>query len=145
MPNSTFTEQFISIKFHYFTACQCNGHSNCTLRRRSLEWNIEERSCTQCDHNTTGEHCQFCADGFYGDPRNGGRCEGLVLSFWKLSAFAFKLFLNYILWLCSIKNDFADASSFLNIPKYVNFSLDEFLPIWYLRTVFSWKISYFVF
>lgn len=62
----------------YFTncsACQCNGHSNCTLRRRSLEWNIEERSCTQCDHNTTGEHCQFCADGFYGDPRNGGRCE----------------------------------------------------------------------
>ncbi|EFO22877.1 kelch domain-containing protein family protein [Loa loa] len=62
----------------YFTncsACQCNGHSNCTLKSRSLEWNIEERSCTQCDHNTTGEHCQFCADGFYGDPRNGGRCE----------------------------------------------------------------------
>lgn len=59
------------MKFHYVVACQCNGHSNCTLRRRSPEWNIEERSCTQCDHNTTGEHCQFCADGFYGDPRNG--------------------------------------------------------------------------
>ncbi|MCP9266339.1 Kelch domain-containing protein family protein [Dirofilaria immitis] len=67
--NNLFDKSYDSI------ACQCNGHSNCTLRRRSLEWNIEEQSCTQCDHNTTGEHCQFCADGFYGDPRNGGRCE----------------------------------------------------------------------
>lgn len=61
----------------YFTncsACQCNGHSNCTTRRSMQEW-ISDQSCTQCAHNTTGDHCQYCAEGFYGDPRNGGHCE----------------------------------------------------------------------
>lgn len=61
----------------YFTncsACQCNGHSNCTTKKTMHEW-IADQSCTLCGHNTTGEHCQHCAEGFYGDPRNGGRCE----------------------------------------------------------------------
>lgn len=24
----------------------------------------------------TGAHCERCADGYYGDPRNGGKCAG---------------------------------------------------------------------
>lgn len=61
-------------------ACQCNGHSNCTTRRSMQEW-ISDQSCTQCAHNTTGDHCQYCAEGFYGDPRNGGHCEGYYFPF----------------------------------------------------------------
>jgi len=46
-------------------ACQCNGHSKC----------IKENSCGECQHDTTGSHCEQCAKGFYGDPRNGGICK----------------------------------------------------------------------
>lgn len=63
-----------------YLACQCNGHSNCTMKKRLENW-IDEHSCTSCAHNTTGEHCQYCADGFFGDARNGGKCEGDFLSY----------------------------------------------------------------
>lgn len=26
----------------------------------------------------TGEHCESCLDGYYGDPTNGGKCSGNV-------------------------------------------------------------------
>ena len=32
----------------------------------------------------TGDHCELCAKGYYGDPRNGGRCEGLIINFFNL-------------------------------------------------------------
>ncbi len=51
-------------------ACQCHGHSNCSL---SPGGDV----CGQpCQHHTEGEHCQRCAEGFYGDAVNGGSCQG---------------------------------------------------------------------
>ncbi|XP_069140084.1 attractin-like protein 1 isoform X2 [Argopecten irradians] len=47
-------------------ACQCNGHSTC---------NNETGACESCQGMTTGEHCESCVDGYYGDPTNGGKCS----------------------------------------------------------------------
>jgi len=50
-------------------ACQCNGHSNC-----SLSENLDV--CSQpCAHKTEGEHCERCAEGYFGVATNGGTCE----------------------------------------------------------------------
>ena len=51
----------------FFTSCppcQCNGHSVCD----------SNNECIDCEDNTTGEQCQRCADGFFGNPLNGGNC-----------------------------------------------------------------------
>uniref|UniRef100_A0A0N5AIM8 CUB domain-containing protein n=1 Tax=Syphacia muris TaxID=451379 RepID=A0A0N5AIM8_9BILA len=63
--------------FSNCSACQCNGHSNCTTVPPSSEWmvNYPDQKCIHCNNNTTGEHCQYCADMFFGDPRNGGICQ----------------------------------------------------------------------
>ncbi|GMT07020.1 hypothetical protein PENTCL1PPCAC_29194, partial [Pristionchus entomophagus] len=52
--------------------CQCNGHSEC---RKTVESGIELQKCVECGNNTTGAHCETCADGYYGDTRNGGICK----------------------------------------------------------------------
>ena len=47
----------------------CNGHSACTE---------DSKKCDQpCLHNTEGENCEQCAQGFFGVPVNGGECEGM--------------------------------------------------------------------
>ena len=33
----------------------------------------------------TGDHCELCANGYYGDPRNGGRCEGMIINCFSMS------------------------------------------------------------
>ncbi|XP_056422497.1 laminin subunit alpha-2 isoform X2 [Hyla sarda] len=38
--------------------CQCNGHSDMCDAQTSV--------CQVCKHNTTGDHCEQCAAGFYG-------------------------------------------------------------------------------
>lgn len=32
--------------------------------------------CEQCMNNTSGQHCESCALGFYGQADNGGSCAG---------------------------------------------------------------------
>ncbi|GCB70141.1 hypothetical protein scyTo_0012556 [Scyliorhinus torazame] len=46
-------------------ACQCNGHSKC----------VNESICEKCEDLTTGNHCETCISGYYGDPKNGGSCQ----------------------------------------------------------------------
>uniref|UniRef100_UPI00398E86D8 attractin isoform X4 n=1 Tax=Pristiophorus japonicus TaxID=55135 RepID=UPI00398E86D8 len=46
-------------------ACQCNGHSKC----------VNESTCEKCEDLTTGNHCETCISGYYGDPTNGGSCQ----------------------------------------------------------------------
>ncbi|XP_056903005.1 attractin-like protein 1 isoform X4 [Takifugu flavidus] len=47
-------------------ACQCNGHSRC----------VNSSVCEHCGNLTSGTHCQSCMPGYYGDPINGGKCNG---------------------------------------------------------------------
>ncbi|KAK6059190.1 plexin repeat-containing domain protein, partial [Cooperia oncophora] len=59
----------------YFTdcpACQCNGHSMCNETRHTLG-GVQE-VCGECQNNTMGKHCEICAPGYHGDPRNGDNC-----------------------------------------------------------------------
>uniref|UniRef100_A0A8C1I726 Heparan sulfate proteoglycan 2 n=1 Tax=Cyprinus carpio TaxID=7962 RepID=A0A8C1I726_CYPCA len=43
--------------------CDCNSHSD--------SCHPETGICTNCQHNTKGELCEQCADGFFGDPTAG--------------------------------------------------------------------------
>ncbi|MGH0143659.1 UNVERIFIED_CONTAM: hypothetical protein FKN15_057391 [Acipenser sinensis] len=52
--------------FIHCPACQCNGHSTC----------VNSSVCDQCKNLTTGKQCEACMAGYYGDPTNGGKCQG---------------------------------------------------------------------
>ncbi|CAD5222100.1 unnamed protein product [Bursaphelenchus xylophilus] len=73
-------------KKFYFTGqpeCQCNGHSTCVDSTHKpafmdvvlLNEAHTLKRCASCSNNTKGDHCEFCEDGYYGDPRNGGVCK----------------------------------------------------------------------
>ncbi|VDK27910.1 unnamed protein product [Gongylonema pulchrum] len=44
--------------------CNCNGHSGSCDPATGI--------CFDCQHDTVGEHCEFCREGFYGDATTGG-------------------------------------------------------------------------
>ncbi|KAL3861185.1 hypothetical protein ACJMK2_007245 [Sinanodonta woodiana] len=44
-------------------SCSCNGHSN--------DCEAQTGRCRNCLHNTEGDRCERCMEGFYGDPRRG--------------------------------------------------------------------------
>ncbi|XP_065059495.1 laminin subunit alpha-like [Rhopilema esculentum] len=43
--------------------CECNGHST--------QCDPDTGRCLNCQHNTTGDFCQLCLPGFYGNATNG--------------------------------------------------------------------------
>lgn len=47
----------------YCVPCQCNGHSNTC--------DVDTGRCFDCDHSTTGDHCEFCETGYYGNATVG--------------------------------------------------------------------------
>lgn len=49
--------------------CVCNGHGD----EAAGTCDPRTGDC-HCLHQTRGKHCEACARGFFGDPRNGGRC-----------------------------------------------------------------------
>ncbi|CAI4220858.1 unnamed protein product, partial [Auanema sp. JU1783] len=63
-------------KWHFIDcpSCQCNGHANCESTVTTLLGGTQE-ICGICANNTQGKHCEVCAHGFFGDPRNGGSCQ----------------------------------------------------------------------
>ena len=53
----------------YFTECpqcSCNGHSQCKAGTSICN--------KPCLHDTEGEHCEECKQGFFGNAINGGKC-----------------------------------------------------------------------
>ncbi|KAJ1350105.1 hypothetical protein KIN20_005822 [Parelaphostrongylus tenuis] len=44
--------------------CACHGHS--------VTCHPETCVCTDCEHNTYGDHCEHCKSGYIGDAREGG-------------------------------------------------------------------------
>ncbi|XP_037559962.1 multiple epidermal growth factor-like domains protein 8 [Dermacentor silvarum] len=49
--------------------CACNKHGDAT--RGTCDSSTGDCYCL---HNTHGKHCESCQPGYFGDPRNGGRC-----------------------------------------------------------------------
>ncbi|CAG0917287.1 unnamed protein product [Notodromas monacha] len=47
--------------------CQCNGHSTCV--------NNTDVCQLPCQDQTTGDHCERCIEGYFGNPVNGGNCS----------------------------------------------------------------------
>ena len=47
--------------------CRCNGHTDRCHGRTGR--------CFDCADNSTGRHCQHCANRFYGNATNGGTCN----------------------------------------------------------------------
>ena len=45
--------------------CPCNGHSFCN----------ETGECVSCGNHTDGDRCQRCQQGWFGEARNGGKCQ----------------------------------------------------------------------
>ncbi|XP_052255440.1 attractin-like protein 1 isoform X1 [Dreissena polymorpha] len=57
-----------ALRWHFVDCplCQCNGHSSCT--------NVSN-VCDACQNLTMGKQCERCIEGYYGNPRNGGKCS----------------------------------------------------------------------
>ncbi|XP_045475580.1 attractin-like protein 1 isoform X2 [Harmonia axyridis] len=54
-------------QWHFTTCpkCQCNGHAVC-VGNTSV--------CEPCGNLTSGDHCEHCMKGYWGNPINGGKC-----------------------------------------------------------------------
>ncbi|XP_015607311.1 laminin subunit alpha-1 [Cephus cinctus] len=62
--NSTATSTIVIDLIGQARRCQCNGRSEICDK--------ETGYCLDCRHNTAGNHCDVCADSFYGHPDFGG-------------------------------------------------------------------------
>lgn len=64
LPSSTCPQE----RWHFTTCpkCQCNGHATCKP---------DTGICLPCGDLTTGDHCDHCVKGYWGNPVNGGACK----------------------------------------------------------------------
>ncbi|XP_078593005.1 multiple epidermal growth factor-like domains protein 8 [Branchiostoma floridae x Branchiostoma japonicum] len=111
--------------------CQCNGHSNATLGDCDMGTGV-----CYCIDNTQGDHCEECIEGFYGDPRNGGRCyhecDGRVvltsIESSGLGSHAGKGVTNkshaYCLWILSVYDNIYSPSPLPAVPT-VSFTVED--------------------
>ena len=54
----------------YCIPCRCNGHSE--------ECDVNTGQCIHCVHNTTGDHCDQCIEGYYGDATRGSSLDCMI-------------------------------------------------------------------
>lgn len=54
----------------YCIPCKCNGHSQ--------ECDVNTGVCFNCQHNTTGDHCDKCVAGYYGDATRGSPLDCMI-------------------------------------------------------------------
>ena len=62
---STIDQATVHLIFlNILTACECNNHASL------CEYNVTSSRpvCNLCSHNTTGDSCELCMEGFYHDP-----------------------------------------------------------------------------
>ncbi|CAH1391978.1 unnamed protein product [Nezara viridula] len=50
--------------------CQCHGHAASCDKQTGI--------CIDCQHNTTGDHCEMCTEGYHGDARIGSPYDCLI-------------------------------------------------------------------
>ncbi|XP_033329969.2 laminin subunit alpha [Megalopta genalis] len=50
--------------------CECNGHAD--------SCDVNTGICLNCEHGTTGDHCEFCQQGYYGNATGGTPTDCLI-------------------------------------------------------------------
>ena len=62
----------INKAFNDCIECDCNQHSEKPCD--------PESGICECEHNTAGSHCEQCAEGFFGNSRDGKQsdCQGML-------------------------------------------------------------------
>ncbi len=104
----------------YVSACQCNGHSTC----------VNGSVCEQCKNLTTGPQCQICLPGYYGDPTNGGKCQGEIFLFMCMCT-SICLSVCVLVCICIWKSESVSLRMILSLWNKIN--LAEYLDV-----VFHW-------
>ena len=67
------------------TVCSdCNCSGNADISSPEICNNVSGL-CLRCLNNTSGDQCEVCADGYYGDAITAKNCSGKLLMLWKLS------------------------------------------------------------
>ncbi|CAK9798131.1 Laminin subunit alpha [Anthophora quadrimaculata] len=54
----------------YCISCECNGHADIC--------DVETGVCLDCKDGTTGDHCEFCLEGYYGNATGGTPTDCLI-------------------------------------------------------------------
>ncbi|XP_033100156.1 multiple epidermal growth factor-like domains protein 8 [Anneissia japonica] len=104
--------------------CMCNGHGD-----PDKSYCDNTTGVCFCTGYTKGDNCEECIDGYYGDPRNGGRCymkcfEKLVVTDLTSSALgshegdgAATPAQTYCTWILTVFDDLLNPSPLTSVPS----------------------------